>query len=152
MTVCGVVTGTPPLETVTLTLVVPKAESGPVPMPNTGDVMVTVAAPMEYPIELLTATPPTWAVAVMVAAPAAEILAGSRVMLATPEPFVNAVPLVGVIFAKVASVVNVTTALGTGAPAPSNKVAETVVGPAVLIEVTGDPEASVSLSDSAAAA
>lgn len=45
VTVCGVVTGTPPLLTVTATLVVPNAESGFAP--NTGLVMVTTAPPTE---------------------------------------------------------------------------------------------------------
>jgi hypothetical protein len=47
VTVCGVVTGTPPLVTVAVTLVVPKAESGVAPTPKTGVEMATVAAPME---------------------------------------------------------------------------------------------------------
>ena len=47
VTVCGVVTGIPPLLTVTATLVVPNAESGFAPTPKTGLVMVTVAPPTE---------------------------------------------------------------------------------------------------------
>jgi len=56
VTVCGVVTGTPLLFTVTATLVVPKAESGFVP--KVKPVMVTLAAPMEKPIDPFTASFP----------------------------------------------------------------------------------------------
>ena len=59
MTVCGVVTGAPPLDTVTLTLVVPKADSEAVPTPKTGVDTETADAPMAYPIELVTALPDT---------------------------------------------------------------------------------------------
>jgi hypothetical protein len=61
-------------------------------------------------------------------------------MVATPDALVSAVPLVGVIVAKVASVVKVTTAFGTGAPVASNTVAETVVGVAEETEVTDAPD------------
>ena len=44
VTVCGVDMGTPPLDTLTLTLVVPKAESGLTP--NAGVDMAIVADPM----------------------------------------------------------------------------------------------------------
>ena len=80
----------------------------------------------------------------MVEAPAAEKLAGLRVILAMPAEFVNAVPLVGVMAAKVASVLNVTTVLATGAPAASFTVALTVAGAAVEMEVTVAPAASAS--------
>lgn len=45
-TVCGVVKAIPPLDTVTVTLVVPNAESAAVPTPKTGAEMATVALPM----------------------------------------------------------------------------------------------------------
>lgn len=47
VTVCGMVTATPPLDTVTLTLVVPKAESAAGLTPKAGAETVTVEAPME---------------------------------------------------------------------------------------------------------
>jgi hypothetical protein len=45
VTVCAVATGVPPLDTVTVMLVVPKADSEAAPMPKVGVVTVTVAAP-----------------------------------------------------------------------------------------------------------
>lgn len=47
VTVCGVVTFTPPLCTLTVMLVVPKAEREEAPTPKTGVVTVTEAAPTE---------------------------------------------------------------------------------------------------------
>ena len=75
----------------------------------------------------------------MVVAPAAVKLAGASAILATPEAFVNVVPDAGDIVPYAASVLNVTTVLGTGVPAASFKVAVTVAGDAVLIEVTATP-------------
>ena len=83
-------------------------------LPKHGAVMVSVVAPTEYPVDLVTGVLPTCAEAVRVAAPEAVMLAGFNVIAATPEALVIAVPLVGVIVAKVASVVKVTTAFGTG--------------------------------------
>jgi hypothetical protein len=68
-------------------------------------------------------------------------------MVATPEEFVSAVPVDGVIVANVASVVKVTTALGTGAPAASNTVAVTVVGADEVTEVVATPATLVSERD-----
>jgi hypothetical protein len=65
-------------------------------------------------------------------------------MVATPDALVSAVPLDGVIVAKVASVVKVTTALGTATPLLSDNVAVTVVGVAEAMEVTGAPAELVS--------
>ena len=58
VTVCADVTGTPPLLTVTLTLVVPNAESGEPPTPKTGVEIVTLATPTEKPIDPFTAEVP----------------------------------------------------------------------------------------------
>src|SRR4051794_1687514 len=57
VTVCGDVTGVPALLTVTLTLVVPNADSGLAP--KVKPVMLTLAAPMAKPSEPLTAVPAT---------------------------------------------------------------------------------------------
>src|SRR3990172_2922965 len=69
VTFCGVVTGTPPNDTVTAILVVPNAESGAAPTPSTGAVTVTAATPTAKPIEPVTGSTVagpvcTWAVAV----------------------------------------------------------------------------------------
>lgn len=141
VTVCDVLTGDPPLDTVTLTLVVPNAESGLVP--KAGAVMVTAAAPTEKPIDPVIVVPCTRPVAVRVVAPEAERLAGLKVMVATPEALVSAV-LAGLIVAKVVSVLKVITVLGTGAPLASNTVALTVAGALLEMEVTVTPEALVS--------
>ena len=145
VTFCGVVTGTPPTDTVTAILVVPKAESGAAPTPSTGAVTVTAATPTAKPIEPVTATVPTWAVAVMVVAPAVRLVAGFSVTVATPEASVNAVAA-GVMVASVASVLNVTIALGTTAPAAFFNVAFTVAGVPVEMALTVAPAVLVSAS------
>jgi hypothetical protein len=114
VTFCGVVTGTPPIDTVTEMLVVPNAESGAAPTPSTGAATVTAATPMAKPIEPVTATVPSWASALMVVAPEVVMVAGFRVTVATREASVKAVAA-GIMVARVASVLNVTTALGTTA-------------------------------------
>src|SRR5256885_11823521 len=73
VTVCPLVTGAPLLFTVTATLVVPKAESGLVPIVKL--LMVTLAAPMAKPSDPLTPAPATWLCALRVVAPADERLA-----------------------------------------------------------------------------
>ena len=126
-------------------LVVPNADSGAAPTPRTGAETVTAVAPTEKPIEPVTAVGgvPTWAVAVMVVAPAALKPKAFRVTVATPEALVKAV-VAGVIVARVGSVLKVMTELATGAPAALVNVAFTVAGTAVEMEVTGAPVASVS--------
>lgn len=74
----------------------------------------------------------------MVVAPAAVTVAGLRVAVATPVASVSAVAA-GVIVAKVVSVLNVTTAPATPAPLASFKVAFTVAGVPLVIDVTGTP-------------
>ena len=54
VTLCGEVTGTPPLDTVAETLVVPNAESAETPV--TGAVIVIGAIPTEKPSEPVTGT------------------------------------------------------------------------------------------------
>ena len=113
VTVCGVVTGVPPLETITCTLVVPNAERGLIP--KAGLEMVRAAAaglPTEKLVEplavVVTPDDVTGLVAVMEAAPAAVLLKALKVMLAVPLMSVKRV-LAGVIVAKVGSVTKVTT-------------------------------------------
>jgi hypothetical protein len=74
----------------------------------------------------------------MVVAPVAFTVAGLRVTVATPEESVSAVAA-GVIVAKVVSVLKVTTAPATAVPVASFKVAFTVAGVPLVIEVTGTP-------------
>lgn len=143
VTFCGVVTGTPPSDTVTAMLVVPNADSGAAPTPSTGAVMETAATPTAKPIAPVIALVPTCVVAVIVPAPAVKIVAGLSVTVATPEASVKAVAA-GVMVARVASVLKVTTALGTAAPAASLNVAFTVAGAPIEIEVTVVPAALVS--------
>ena len=131
VTVCGEVTGTPLLLTVMLTLVVPNAERGFVP--SVKFVMVTLAAPMEKPIDPVTAVVPAWLVAASVLAPAEERLAAFSLTVAVPVESVSAVPEVGTMVAKVVSVVNVTTELATAAPAASLTSARAVAGTAVVV-------------------
>ncbi len=76
----------------------------------------------------------------MVAAPAELKLAGFKVIDATPEAFVRAVPPAGVMVAKVASVVKVTTVLGTATPFATMSIALTVAGARLEIEVVAVPE------------
>lgn len=128
LTVCELV---PPPVTVAVTLVVPKADSGLAP--TTMEEIETATAPTVKPDDPVTVVLPAWALAVMVVAPA--FAPPVRVMDATPDPLVNAVPEVGVMFAMVASVVKVTTALGTAAPLASLTVAVTVVEVPLEIEL-----------------
>ena len=78
------------------------------------------------------------------AAPADVKLNGLNVMLAMPAASVSAVPPTGFMLARVASVVNITTVLGTAAPAAFFRVALTVAGAAVEMEVVVAPAAVVS--------
>src|SRR5205814_761859 len=129
LTVCGEVTGTPLLSTVTLTLVVPNAERGLVP--KTGVLRVTLGGVTEKPSEPV--VDGTWVVAVRVAAPAAFKLAGFSPTVAVPVASVSAVPEGGASAAKfVLSTVNVTTTLGIATPAASLTIALAVAGAAVV--------------------
>ena len=124
----------------------PNADNGAAPTPKTGAETVMAEAPTEKPIDPVTAVGgvPTCAVALRVAAPAAVSDAGFSATLATPAALVRAVPAVGVIAARVASVLKVTTVLATAAPAASFNVAFAVAGAPVEMEVTVAPAASVS--------
>jgi len=82
----------------------------------------------------------------MVVAPEAEKFAAFSVIVATPLASVKAVPAVGVMVARVASVVKVTTELGTTAPAAFLSVAFTVPGAPLVMVVVAAPAASVSAS------
>lgn len=143
VTFCGVLTGTPLIDTVTAMLVVPNAESGAVPTPSTGEATVTAATPTAKPIEPVAAMVPTWASAVIVEAPADVMVAGFSVTVATPEESVRAVTA-GVMVASAASVLKVTTVFGTTPPAASLKVALTVAGAPMDIELTVAPAALLS--------
>jgi hypothetical protein len=134
LTVCGVVTGAPLLVTVTLTLVVPNAESGLIP--KAGELMATFATPMEKPMDPLVAG--TWVVAVRVAAPEALRFAGFTATVAVPVASVSAVPDAGTSAASVAVVLNVTTTLESGRPAASLTIALAIAGTDVVAApVTG---------------
>src|SRR5882672_2955274 len=126
-TVCGVVTGWPPLVTVTLTLVVPNAVSGLTP--KTGVPTTTAWAPTEKPRNALVAG--FWLDAVRVAAP--EALPPFTVIVAVPVASVSAVPEAGTSVASVGSVLNVTTILGTGRPAASLTIALAIAGTTVVV-------------------
>lgn len=65
------------------------------------------------------------------------------ITVAIPLEFVKAVPVLGVSVTNAASVLKVTTALGTGAPAASRTVAFAVVGPLLVTDVTVTPAESV---------
>jgi hypothetical protein len=93
----------------------------------------------------VTATVPTSAVAVMVVAPTASLVAAVSATVAMPEASVKAVAA-GVIDASVASVLKVTTAFGTTAPAASFRVAFSVAGASLEMEVTVAPAALVSVN------
>lgn len=81
----------------------------------------------------------------MEVAPALKTVAAFSVTVAIPEELVKAVAA-GEMFARTVSVLNVTTALGTNAPAASFSVAFTVAGAPVETEVTVAPAALVSAS------
>lgn len=140
VTVCADVTGADglPLLTVTVTLVVPNAESEDPPTPKIGGEMVRFAAPTANPIDPVTAAVPTCAFAVIVVAPA--VAPPVSVIVATPAAFVSAVPEVGIIVAIVDAVLNVTTVLTTGALLASVKVAFTLAEVPLEMLVTGAPE------------
>ena len=74
----------------------------------------------------------------MVVAPVAVTVAGLNVTVATPVESVSAV-VAGEIVAKVVSVLKVTTAPATATPVASFRVAFTVAGVPLVIEVTGTP-------------
>ena len=147
VTFWGVVTATGgvPVDTVTVMLVVPKAESSAASTPRIGADTVTVAVPTVNPIEPVTASVPTWAVAVMVAAPALEIVAVFSVTVATPDASVRAVA-VGVMVTRVPSVLKVTIAFGITAPAAFFRVAFSVAGAPLEIDATVTPVELVSAS------
>ncbi|MCX7176532.1 MAG: hypothetical protein NT159_21945 [Proteobacteria bacterium] len=83
--------------------------------------------------------PPTEAVAEMFVAPAAVGLAPMTWIEAAPTVSVSAVPEAGIIVARLAEVVNVTTVFGTRAPDGSLTVAVTLAALLVLILVTVAP-------------
>jgi len=150
VTFCAAVTGTPPLDTVTETLVVPNADSGFTP--TTGELMVTADAPTANPSEPVTAAGgvPACEVPVIVVAPEVSPTA-LRVVVATPDASVNAAE--GATVARVVSVTTkVTTAFGTTAPAAFLNVALTVAGVPLVKEVTAVPAELVNAIVSEAAA
>jgi hypothetical protein len=75
------------------------------------------------------------------AAPDEVTLVGAKETLATPAPFVSAVPPAGVMVAIAALVEKVTTAFGMGTPVESVSVAITVAGEVDVIDVTAVPDA-----------
>lgn len=84
-------------------------------------------------MEVDVAVPATVAVALIVDAPPAVELAAFKLMVATPDELVSAVPVVGLRVATVASAaLKVTTTLGIGAPVLLNTVAFTVAGVLVV--------------------
>jgi hypothetical protein len=118
VTVCGAVTGTPPLLTTTSILVVPKAESGVVPTPRVGALIARLTGPTAKPIELVTTAVPTLEFAVMVDAP--TVGPPISAIVATPDASVSAEPEDGFMIPMVASALtNVTTWPLTGVPAAS---------------------------------
>lgn len=141
LTLNGVGVATPLVFTVTLTAVVPKAESNGVAMVTCESVMFI--APVEKPTVLLTADAvvpePIWPLAVTIPAPDAVRLAEFRMMLATPLVSVNAEPDVGENVPNVGSVVKVTTTPGAGAPVTCRKVAATRAGFPAEMEVLAAP-------------
>jgi hypothetical protein len=82
---------------------------------------------------------PRVAAALMVVAPAAEKLAASTWIVATPAASVRAVPEEGVILTRVAVVVNVTTVFATGEPVVSRTVADSFAGLPMLTLVNAAP-------------
>lgn len=130
VTVTGVVAGV----TVAVMLVVPYADSGLVP--KVREVKLTPATGAEAltakPMEVDTAVPATEAFALTVEAPLAVELAAFRLMVATPDASVRAVPVAGPRVATVVSALKVTTTLGTGAPVALNTVALTAAGVLVV--------------------
>jgi hypothetical protein len=91
------------------------------------------------PTLLLSAFPPTEAVALTVVAPEACGFAEAIWIHATPEASVNAVPEAGIMVARDAEVEKLTTVLGTSVPAASRTVAVTLAGLPVLMLVTARP-------------
>jgi len=142
VTVRGVVGATPLTSTVTVTLVVPYADNGLVP--NAGVETVTVlpavatgAVPFTaMPIDPVTVVPLICADALNVVAPFAEALAALTLTVAMPDALVKAVPADGVIVISVVSATwKETTALDTGAPFASSKVALTLAGVLVVVKL-----------------
>lgn len=79
-------------------------------------------------------------------APPAVALAAFKLMVATPEALVSAVPVEGLRVATAASALKVTTTFGTGAPVALNNVALTVAGVLVVADpVVGSMSATVML-------
>ena len=115
------------------------------PTPRTGAVRVTVAVPIVNPIEPVATSVPTCAVALIVVAPAANIVAGLTVTVATPDASVKAVAA-GLMVARVPSVLKVMTAFGTTAPAAFFNVAFSVAGEPLEMELTVAPAELVSAS------
>ena len=128
------VQGTPPIDTVTVMLVVPNAESGAAPTPRTGAVTVTAAttdgkayrAGYRGGSHLGGCARWSWH-------PQSVWSRDCSVTVATPEASVSAVAA-GRDGCQVASVLKVTTALGTTAPHASFNVAFTVAGAPMEIE------------------
>ena len=98
-----------------------------------------MVAPIEYPVELVTAVPSICALADIVVAPSDDILIGATWIVATPVASVRAVPLEGYMATSVSSVVKETTVFGTAAPLVSLRVAFALAGEPLDIEVTAIP-------------
>lgn len=130
----GVVNNDPSLRTWTLTLVVPNAESEPLPIPIVSGLLnETLVAPIANAVEPLAVSVPTWALASILAAPLDAVPEALRVTVATPLPSVSAVPDAGDKVAKLASVVNVTTTPPAALPSAFFTVAVTRTG--LLLEI-----------------
>ena len=141
LTLNGVVVATPPALTVTLTAVVPNADSWGVATVTVDSEILT--APVEKLAVPLTADAvapvPIWPLAVTIPAPEAVRLAAFKIMLATPFESVSAVPDVGEKTPRVASVVNVTTTPAAGAPVICCNVAATRAGLPAEMDVRAAP-------------
>lgn len=97
--------------------------------PAAGGAEALTAKPMEVDV----AVPATVAAALIVDAPPTVELAAFKLMVATPDELVSAVPVEGLRVATVASAaLKVTTTLGIGAPVLLNTVAFTVAGVLVV--------------------
>ena len=98
-----------------------------------------MVAPIEYPVELVTAVFSICALADIVVAPSDDILIGASWIVATPVASVRAVPLEGDMATRVLSVVKETTVFDTATPFVSLRVAFALAGESLDIEVTAIP-------------
>lgn len=98
-----------------------------------------MVAPIEYPVELVTAVFSICALADIVVAPSDDILIGASWIVATPVASVRAVPLEGDMATRVLSVVKETTVFDTATPFVSLRVAFALAGEPLDIEVTAIP-------------